>query len=259
MAKFRFEIAAASLAALVFSGPAFAQEDAAQDESGAGEAPVALALEPAAEDAAGEPEEVNPDEMADQLNSSQQLKQTITLRRTVDGKLVETEKRTVTYDRNAPYRETEAGETTLERVKDAFDGEALTRTEAFEEAKLDFAIADANHDDKMTAEEFARLVESWRKNETRQADAPSEEIARQRQYDAFIAEIDPDTAQAQTESFAKQKFAFMAGAAETMSLKDYIREYMLDFDSMDEDKDMVLTDEELMRFRAINRGETLDM
>ncbi len=257
MAKLRFEIAAAGLAVLVFSGTGAAL---AQEDSDAAGDPVALALDPETQGAeAVAPEEVNPDEMADQLNSSQQLKQTITLRRTVDGKVVETDQRTVTYDRNTPYRETEAGKTTLERLKDSFDGEALTRTEAFEEAKLDFAVADADHDGKMTAEEFARLVDSWRQNEARQAEAPSQEIARQRQYDAFIEEIDPATAQAQTESFAKQKFAFMAGAAEAMSLQDYIREYLLDFDSMDEDDDMVLSDAELMRFRAINRGETLDM
>jgi hypothetical protein len=50
----------------------------------------------------------------------------------------------------------------------------------------------------------------------------------------------------------------MAGAAETLSLQDYIREQMLDFDSMDADKDTILNGEELMRFRALNRGETME-
>ena len=51
----------------------------------------------------------------------------------------------------------------------------------------------------------------------------------------------------------------MAGAADAMTLQDYIREYLLDFDSMDENQDTVLTGDELMRFRALNRGETLKM
>jgi hypothetical protein len=255
MVKVRFEIAAANLVAtglaiLVMSGAAIAQE-----KEQAADAPLAIAVEPDAE----QPAPANPDEMADDLNSSQQLKQTFTLRRTVDGEVVETEKRTVTYDRDTPYRETEAGKTTVERLKAAFDGEALTRTEAFEEAKLDFIVADVNRDDKLTSEEFAGLVDSWRKNETRQAGAPTQDIARQRQYDAFLEEIDPAAAEQQGEAYAKQKFAFIAGAAATISLQDYIREYLLDFDAMDADKDMVLSSDELMRFRALNRGETLEM
>lgn len=255
MVKVRLKIAAASLvvtghAVLIMSGAAIAQ-----DEEQAADAPVAVAAEPEGE----QPAPVNPDEMADDLNSSQQLQQTITLRRTVDGEVIETEKRTVTFDRDAPYRETEAGETTVERLKARFDREALTRTEAFEEAKLDFILADVDRNEKLTSDEFAKLVDSWRKNETRQAGAPNQDIARQRQYDAFIEEIDPSAAEQQTEAYAKQKFAFMAGAAATISLQDYIREYLLDFDSMDADDDMILSGEELMRFRALNRGETLEM
>lgn len=248
--------AAGVLAALALTVPSYAQGEAAPNE-GQGDDPAAQ-TEP--EDLALEDTTApDPDEMADMLNSSQQLQQTFTLKRTVDGEVVETEKRTVTFSRDTPYRETEAGSTTMERLKRSFDGEALTRTEAFEEAKLDFVIADVDRDEAMTAEEFGVLVASWRENEARQAAAPNQEIARQRQYEAFLSEINPDTAQMQDEAYAKQKFAFMAGAAETMSLQDYIREYLLDFDSMDKDQNMVLSDEELMRFRALNRGETLEM
>lgn len=238
--------------------PALAQEQSAA-QTDMPETVVVDDTAPAEGEAIEETVEVDPDEMADMLNSSQQLQQTFTLKRTINGEVVETEKRTVTFDRDTPYRETEARETTVERLKASFDGEALTRTEAFEEAKLDFVVADINRDEAMTVAEFAALVDSWRKNDARQADAPTEEIARQRQYDAFLEELDPAVAQQQTEAYAKEKFAFMAGAADAMSLQDYIREYLLDFDSMDTDKDMVLNGEELMRFRALNRGETLDM
>lgn len=206
-----------------------------------------------------ETQEPNPDEMADLLNSQQQLQQTFTLRRTINGEVVETEQRTVTYDRSTPYRETEAGETTVSRLKAAFDGEALTRNEAFEEAKLDFTIADANRDGVMSIDEFSRLAASWRESDARAAKAPNEEIARQREYDAFLAEISPEAAQMQEEAFARQKFMFLTGGAETVSRQAYIREYLLDFDSMDADKDTILKDEELLKFRALNRGETLEM
>ena len=221
------------------------------------------ALAPGAEQPAAtllveEPAPVNPDEMADMLNSQQQLKQTYTLKRTINGKVVESEKRTVTFDRNAPYRETEAGATTVEALKAAFDGELLTRIEAFEEAKLDFTIADANRDQTMTQDEFLSLVDTWRQSDDRAADAPTEEIARQRQYDAFLSEINPQAAESQSDQYAREKFAFMAGAAQTVSREVYIREYLLDFDTMDTNKDTLLRDDELMRFRALNRGEKIN-
>lgn len=97
-----------------------------------------------------------------------------------------------------------------------------------------------------------------RRNDERQAAAPTDEIARQRKYDAFLEEIDPDTAEMQTKAYALEKFAFMAGAAETLSLQDFIREQLLDFDSMDANKDTILAGDELMRYRALNRGETIE-
>lgn len=223
-----------------------------------------VAAENATEDGAGEGVddapalEVNPDDMADMLNSRQQLQQTFTLKRTVNGEVVETDRRTVVYTDDVPLRESEATLSTKEQLMAAFDGEFLTRVEAFEEAKLDFTIADVDSDEAMTADEFATLVDSWRKNNTRQAAAPNEEIKRQRQYEAFLEEISPDAAGMQNEAYAREKFAFMAGAATTITRKDYIREYLLDFDSMDVDKDTILKDEELMRFRALNRGETIE-
>jgi len=199
--------------------------------------------------------EVNPDEMADQLNARQQLQQTYTLKRTIDGEVVQTEKRTVTFSRETPYRETEAGQTTLEALKATFDGELLTRMEAFEEAKLDFTIADIDRDGRMTADEFANLIESQRQIEARQAEAPTREIERQRRYEDFLEEISPDAAKLQDGALARKKFAFMTGSASALTLEDYIREYLLDFDAMDADKDTLLNGDELLRFRALNRGE----
>lgn len=213
-----------------------------------------------AEAAPEAPAEPNPDEMADLLNSRQQIQQSFSFTRTIDGEVVETDRKTVTFSRDDPVRPTEAGETPLETLKAAFDREVLTRTEAFEEAKLDFLVADRNRDNMMTSEEFAVLVDTWRESGTRDAAAPpaaDEETARQRQYRAFIEEIDPEGAKQEAMERARLKFRYMAGAAASLSREDYLREYLLDFDSMDADGDSILKGEELMIFRAVTRGETL--
>ncbi|MEM8936445.1 MAG: hypothetical protein AAGC77_08575 [Pseudomonadota bacterium] len=202
--------------------------------------------------------ELDSDNAADLLNSRQQLQQSFTFTRTINGEVVETEKRTVTYTADDPYYETEAGQSTKQKLQDAFDKEVLTRTEAFEEAKLDFTIADVNRDGSMTAEEFVKLNETWQDGQMRVTDAPTDEIARQRQYDAFLDEIDASGAKERAAAAAKQKFNFLSGASEAMTREDYIREYLLDFDSMDENRDTLLRGAELMMFRALNRGETLE-
>lgn len=202
--------------------------------------------------------EASADNMADQLNSQQQLQQSFTFRRTINGEVVETDRRTVTYDHNTPFRATEAGPSTLERLKSRFDAEVLTRTEAFEESKLDFTVADTNRDDVMSIDEFSKLVASWKEADTRDVDEPTTEQRRQKQYDAFIAEISPETAKMKADQFANKKFLFLTGGMNSVARKDYIREYLLDFDAMDMDKDTILRGDELRKFRALNRGETFE-
>ena len=222
----------------------------------------APAMESAEQEAlqTGTDETPNPDESADLLNSRQQLQQNFTLERTINGEVVESEKRTVTFSRGEPYRATEADrESITEVLRSEFDGKLLTRNEAFEEAKIDFIIADTDRNGAIDADEFAALVASWADNNARDAEAPTEDIARQRRYDAFLSEIGGDDVDVELKRdlMAKQKFAFMAGAAQTLSREDYIREYLLDFDTMDTDNDGQLKDEELRRFRAVSRGERL--
>jgi hypothetical protein len=252
----------ASAGALALAGGALAQSaepDAEIEQVAVPElAPTVMMYN--AEDSAPEAAaELSEDDVADMLNSSQQLQQTFTLKRTIDGTVVETEKRTVTYSRGQPYRETEAGRTALQKLQAEFDGEVLTRTEAFEEAKLDFTIADTDRNGEMTADEFIALVNSWRENDARQAEAPTQEVARQREFEAFLLDVNPEAAREQNQTHVREKFAFMSGAAQTVSREDYIREYLLDFDAMDTDKDTLLKAMELMRFRALNRGEALEM
>jgi hypothetical protein len=199
----------------------------------------------------------NPDEMADQLNAQQQIQQSFTVTRTINGEVVETEKRTVTYDRNNPYRETEAGQSAMEALKAAFDREVLTRTEAFEEAKLDFTAGDKDRDGVLSEGEFIELASEWRVDATREAAPGDPETARERQYRAFLDELNPEASKEELAARAKQKFLFMAGAAGALSREDYVREYLLDFDSMDRNRDMLLKANELMEFRAANRGEAI--
>lgn len=206
------------------------------------------------------PAVIDADNMADDLNKRQQIQQSFVFTRTVNGEIAETEQRAVSYSRDDPVRTTESNLSTLDALQAKFDSEVLTRTEAFEEAKLDFVVADLDRDGKLIEPEYLRLVETW--NETRAASPASsaEESARERQYRAFVDQLEEDGATpAAGGADSKQKFAFMSGAATSIGREDYLREYLLEFDSMDADADMLLKGDELLKFRALNRGENLDM
>lgn len=227
---------AVSLAALTGLASASAQETAPAPEA------------PAAEAAPAETA-VNPDEMADFLNSQQQIRQGVTLTRSVDGQVVETKTETITYSPNDPLRSSEAGLSPLESLQAEFDSEALTRKEAYEEARLDFVVADLNRDDKMDESEFVFLVNGWH-------EATVSGSGRGRFVDP-TAHADEAAAKAEHESQARAKFAFLAGGAPTVSKKDYLREVLIDFDALDKNDDGILTGEELLYFRVANRGESI--
>lgn len=235
----------ASLAAIFVAAAASAQEPSG--EEGAGSAQTADETSA----------ELNPDESASYLNSQQQIEQTFTFTRTINGEVVETEQRTLTYSPSDPTRPTEAGLSALEKLREAFDREVLTRTEAFDEARLDFVLADKDRDNMMSTEEFVGLAEYWRTNygaQPLEADGDPE-AARQRRYREFLAELDPAAARQEADEKARRRFGYMAGVSGKISMEDYLQEYLLDFDSMDADGDGILRGEELTMFRAINRGE----
>ncbi len=254
MATGSFRLAAAGL--ILFTASAAAQPPATPEPIEAEPLGAAPAEEPAP-DAAPAQEDSDPDNMASQLNSQQQIKQTFTIKRTINGEVVETDQRTVTYSRSDPTRPSEAGSSVVEELLTAFNNEVLTRAEAFEEAKLDFVVADIDRDNLMSEQEFIGLVDTWRTNAARKAEAADEQTARDRQYRAFIEELNPNIGAQESAVRASRKFAFMAGASTAMARDDYIREYLLDFDSMDSDGDSILRGEELLQFRALNKGETL--
>ncbi len=225
-------------------------------------------------DAVADVDPTSTDNLADNLNASQQLKQSFTFTRTINGAVVEREEREVVYDRTDPVRPTEAGLSTMESLRAAFDEDALTRTEAYEEATLDFTLADQDRDGAMSADEYMRLVAVWRQNQTpstseEATDAPilgaamalvdDDEEAEQFAFepmDAPTAAANARTAQSAASSPALQ-FSAMAGAESVMSKRDYVREYLVAFDAVDADGDGVLLGEELTRFRAAVRGAAL--
>lgn len=226
-----------SLIALSCAATASAQEAAPADQP------------PTAEAAAPAPAPVNEDEMADLLNSQQQIRQGVTLTRSIDGAVVETRTETITYSPDDPLRGTEAAMSPIERLQAEFASDALTRKEALEEAKLDFVIADLNRDGKMEESEFVYLVNGWQ-------DATVSGSGRGRFVDP-TPHADEGAAKAEHESQARAKFSFIAGGSATISRKDYMREVLIDFDALDKSGDGVLTGDELLNFRIANRGESI--
>jgi Ca2+-binding EF-hand superfamily protein len=224
-----------SLLVLSSAAAAYAQETAPAEPTGAAEQSA--------------PAPVNEDEMADLLNSQQQIRQGVTLTRTIDGTVVETRTETITYSPDDPLRGSEAALSPIERLKAEFASEALTRKEAFEEAKLDFVIADLNRDGKMDESEFVFLVNGWQ-------DATVSGSGRSRFVDP-TPHADEAAAKAEHEQQARAKFAFIAGGSATVSRKDYMREVLIDFDALDKSGDGVLTGDELLNFRVANRGESI--
>ena len=102
-----------------------------------------------------EPREIT----AAELNARQRIGQTLTVTRFINGKAVETKKVAVPDGQGMPVRETEAGGRIADIVRAQVDREVLTRREAFEEARLEFNLVDANSDQFLTREEFVSLVE----------------------------------------------------------------------------------------------------
>ena len=246
-------------AALLWTGSLNAQDvapsDKAPDEEALSDEAPSDETQTAEQEAA--PIDQDSDDFANQLNASQQLQQTFTLQRTINGKVVETTRKTVNFDKSKPVRATEAGQTTLQRLTGDFDRAVLTRTEAFEEAKIDFTIADLDRDGFIDRDEFVFLVENWRASEDRGADAPTDDIQADREIQELLKIIDPERVAKTTQDTAIEKFSFWAGPAPHIDRKTFVTEYLRDFDAMDADEDSLLRGDELNRFRAQIRGERL--
>lgn len=213
------------------------------------ETPIEAPLAPVSDETAAQPPAINPDEMADLLNSQQQIKQDVTLTRTVNGQVVETKTETVTYSKGDQLRDSEAGLSPLEKLKDEFDSQALTRKEALEEARLDFVVADQNRNEAVTADEFVFLVKGWESAEISGS-------GHGRFVDPYF-HVDQETADAEHAAQARAKFTAMAGAELTLSKKAFTRKVIEEFEGHDANKDDILQGDELLNFRASVRGEPI--
>lgn len=235
---------ALSVAVAAFAGSvAFAQETPELPAT-----PVAVeAGTPAPVDADTATPAINEDEMADLLNSRQQIKQDVTLTKSVDGKVIETKTQTITYSKDDPLRDSEAGLSPIERLKAEFDSQSLTRKEALDEARLDFVVGDLDRNEDLTADEFVFLVKGWQ-------DAEVSGSGRGRFVDPFF-HVDQASADAEHAAQARAKFALMAGEAATINKKRFTRRIVEEFEAHDLDKDELLTGDELLNFRAAVRGE----
>lgn len=237
-----------SCAALALSWSAASAQEAPPAVEPANPETVA-APEAAADAAAEEASAISEDEMADLLNSQQQISQGVTLTRTLDGKVIETRKETVVYSKDDPLLDTEAGMSPLEKLKAEFDSAALTRKEALEEAKLDFVVADLDRDNQMSADEFMFLVKGWE-------DAEITGTGRSRFVDPYF-HVDQESAAAEHAEQARNKFAAMAGADATLSKKSFSRRIVEEFEEHDKDHNEILQGDELLNFRASVRGEPI--
>ncbi|MFZ5617197.1 MAG: hypothetical protein ACOZAA_07750 [Pseudomonadota bacterium] len=238
--NYRMSLTAAAAILALGAAAAGAQETAAEAPAKV-EAPIGVEV-------TVETPAMNEDEMADFLNSQQQIKQDVTLTRTVDGKVVETTTETITYSADDPLRASEAAQSPIERLKAEFDSKTLTRNEANEEAKLDFVVADLDRNEALTVDEFTFLVEGWQ-------DATVSGAGRSRFVDPVVHD-DPAAAAAEHSAQARNKFVLMAEGEASLSRKKYLRRVMADFDACDTDDDEILNGDELLKFRAGNRGET---
>lgn len=190
---------------------------------------------------------INEDEMADLLNSRQQIKQDVTLTKTIDGKVIETKTETIIYSKDDPLRDTEAGVSPIERLKAEFDSQSLTRKEALEEARLDFVVADLDRDEAMNASEFVFLVKGWQ-------DAKISGAGHGRFVDPYF-HVDQEAADVEHAEQARAKFIEMAGESGTLSKRAFTRKVIAEFEEHDIDKDELLRGDELLNFRASVRGE----
>lgn len=209
-----------------------------------------VSITPAAIPAEQETPVVNEDEMADFLNSQQQIKQGVTLTKSVDGKVIETKKETITYTKDDPVRGTEASLSPIDRLKAEFDSETLTRKEALEEAKLDFVVADLDRSEAVTADEFVFLVKGWQ-------DAEISGAGRGRFVDPYF-HVDQEAADLEHAEQARAKFSMMADETGALGKKAFTRRIIEEFEEHDLDNDELLNGDELLSFRASVRGEPVD-
>ena len=186
--------------------------------------------------------ETGADNIADSLNAKQDIKQTMTVTKTVNGEVVETQTVEVPNDPKFAKMPTEAGVTKTQAVLSQAEREILTRTEAAEEAKVDFTLADKDNDGKMTLAEYEGLF-----------------VARtiDPNYKPVLAEFktedgkDSPLITGDHAQVLSDRYHLMSGVDGSVNQSVFLKTFMNDFDLSDRDQSATLTGDELVTFRSL--------
>ncbi len=211
-----------------------------------------------ADQAAAEPP--SPDEMAASLNAQQSISQDVVITRRVNGQVVETTRRTVSFDRGRPIRGTEAAVSLIDQVKASYDRELLTRPEAFSEGKVNFALGDKNLDKILSEDEFVRLMTLLKDN----GEDALNGGARSKRSD-FIAQLDEAAARKTFKALEARDYRpplFVEGVEvprtdqTPLDERKFVLAFLEEFDKADANKDGLLEHAELEAFRNAVLGWT---
>ncbi|MEO0400464.1 MAG: hypothetical protein AAF224_13705 [Pseudomonadota bacterium] len=268
-------MATPSIIAVLFAGAAMVatpslaqsqQTDASPQESSGTQAPI---------------NDATSDNVADDLNARQQLEQTVTFTRTINGAVVSTDKRTIEFDENAPTGMSEGRLSPIKTAADNYDAETLTRNEALDEARLDFSLADLNRDGSLSIDEFSAYVLTPTAASTDGAAQNTNDARRDQVNEAnsrteqFLAALDAELASETRAETAELLFNDFIGEADAIERarnpkirkpsKDDVRRidarlfgvaYMKGFDRLDANEDGLLSGSELTDFRRHRNGFT---
>ena len=220
----------------------------------------------------------NPDNSADDLNARQNIRQTFTVKRKLDGQTIDEKTVEIPGDSAFATRASEARGSVRSYVRDKADREILTRPEAAQEARLEFALADANRDGIMTQTEYQTLAQIRTEDENyaflieeQHARNKAREPDRTDRYEAFR---EADRAEWHKLALAQHFRAMVAtetlwgpssGLATSGKISDtpssgltenaYVRAFMRDFDAADLNGDFILQETETRTFRRALYGD----
>lgn len=191
------------------------------------------------------------DNSADDLNARQRIRQTFSVKRRINGEIVEEKTITVPDDARFPTRATEATKDVRQFVRDKVDREVLTRREAVDEADLEFTLADSNIDGEMSKSEYLALY-STRKNDPNYTDFLNfdDDANHNGSEDRYAAFARADR-QTYREAALARRFDLFAGKGSSLNHDDYIRAFLKDFDEMDADKNGMISGAEMVRLRHL--------
>lgn len=177
---------------------------------------------------------------ASELNARQRITQTVTVKRTVNGTVVEEKRVEVPNPAGLSRQPTEAGMTRRQLLSEQLDRQALTRAEAAEEANLEFTLADQDRDGLVSQSEYEALAT------VRREDPAYQQFTVLTSKGGATERIDGTLSAIPTYI---NEFSQMAGANSQVERRDYVRAYIVLFDQQDKDENSVLLATELENFR----------